>query len=132
MPEGAPTPQPADSEMPAVEEWRPTDRGPVEVTRLEEGAKTVEEVLDTTSLLRAGYSKKQLKKLASCYAMIKYENLKGTMVGALGAILQKRGDMNRAVGCPERLQQWLEKIDDVVEGRGDADRARGRGGGSRR
>eukprot|EP00959_Pyramimonas_sp_CCMP1952_P091540 1916241-Pyramimonas_sp.AAC.1 len=46
-----------------------------------------------------GYSKKTLKRMARCYAMVRHEALRTHVRRALGATLEKKGDMVRTVGC---------------------------------
>ena len=117
-PEGTPAP-PALSEIPyaAAEEaaWTPTDRGPIELTPTAEGPTVVTEELDSITFLREGYSVKQLKRLAGAYATVQYESLRGQFVGALGSILQKRGDMARATMCSERLTEYMTSLEAVVD-----------------
>ena len=81
-----------------------TDRGPASEEPDLRGMTLVE----SATLLRAGLTKKTLKKLGRCYASVKYDTLSNLMRGALGAILQKKGDMQRAVDCEKGVADWLE------------------------
>eukprot|EP00959_Pyramimonas_sp_CCMP1952_P120803 2525742-Pyramimonas_sp.AAC.1 len=62
-----------------------------------------------------GYSKKTLKRIARCCAMVRYETLRAHAKGALGATLRKKGDMVRDVGCAKGAGAWFEKLGAAVE-----------------
>eukprot|EP00959_Pyramimonas_sp_CCMP1952_P288487 6033018-Pyramimonas_sp.AAC.1 len=69
-----------------------------------------------------GYSKETLKRMARCYAMVRYGALRARVKGALGDTLKKKGDMMRAVGCAKGMGTWFEKLGACVED------SKGRGG----
>ena len=98
------------------EDWVPTDRAPVEVDIDMSSAKTVEETGDAQAMLKLGFSNKQLKRLASCFAVVKTKCLRTLLSGAIGCILEKQGDMQRAAGAAEKVSNWLQEVDDEVAG----------------
>eukprot|EP00959_Pyramimonas_sp_CCMP1952_P391566 8205728-Pyramimonas_sp.AAC.1 len=64
-----------------------------------------------------GYSKKTLERMARCCAVVRCEALRAQMKGALGAILERKGDVIRAVGGAKGTGAWFEKLGAAVAGR---------------
>ena len=71
-----------------LEEWLPTDM-PAKVDIAPESGLSFEElpVADVQSLLRSGYSKNQLKRLARAYGVVKWKTVQTLMGGAMASIL---------------------------------------------
>ena len=105
-----------DATMTDGGEWHPTDRAgiDVDVDMNTEITQEPEDGSDVHELLRQGFSRKTLKRLASCYGRVRYQCVRTLMTGMLGCILEKQGDMRRAVGAAEKVSNWFNEIESEV------------------